>query len=227
MTDATGREVTVYVQSRKVVSSFYRPPPGAISESPDAAWAGAGRVPSASGAQEPSVGSEEYFLSDEQARCLAMVEEMAARRGFRVRTVDLGRSGPIERLFTDRLRGVETLPVLVGSVGPRLEGTEAFTEEAVAATMPADLPMTRAFSYLKLRGGEIGPVRSALLAFPEVREVHVLTGDWDLFLVLEFSGSGEGKRRILEFVTSKIRSIPDVVDTSTLVPEWSVSKFPF
>lgn len=48
-----------------------------------------------------------------------------------------------------------------------------------------------------------------------------------MFAVLEFPESPSPKRQVLDFITSRIRPIADVVDTSTLVPESSISKFPF
>jgi hypothetical protein len=31
---------------------------------------------------------------------------------------------------------------------------------------------------------------------------------------------------VLDFVTDTIRKIPEVIDTSTIVPEYSITKFP-
>jgi hypothetical protein len=44
--------------------------------------------------------------------------------------------------------------------------------------------------------------------------------------VLEFGVGGTSKRQVLDFVTQQIRAMPEVVDTSTLVPEVTVTKFP-
>ena len=57
--------------------------------------------------------------------------------------------------------------------------------------------------------------------------MHLLTGDWDVFVVLEFDPTRAKKRQVLDFVTERIRGIPEVLDTSTLVPEYTVTKFPF
>jgi DNA-binding Lrp family transcriptional regulator len=89
------------------------------------------------------------------------------------------------------------------------------------------MPTQRAFTYLKIRGGDLDRIREILLLLPEVREMHLLTGDWDVFVVLEFHPSRAKKRQVLDFVTERIRGIPEVLDTSTLVPEYSVTKFPF
>jgi hypothetical protein len=47
-----------------------------------------------------------------------------------------------------------------------------------------------------------------------------------MFIVLEFSASATDKRQVLDFVAEKIRTLSEIVDTSTLVPEYSVTKFP-
>ena len=132
----------------------------------------------------------------------------------------------MERLVTERLRGVQTFPVLVTPSGTRVEGTSGFSEERLAEIMPTELTKTRAFTYLKVRGGDLDRIRQTVLNFAEVKEVHLLTGDWDLFVILEFAASTTNKRQVLDFVTEHIRGISDVLDTSTLVPEYSVTKFP-
>jgi AsnC-like helix-turn-helix protein len=223
MAEEKEHEVTLYVQSKKVITSFYRPP---ASRAAGAEAAGFGATPISSATSEdesPGAGEEVFFLSDDQARCQAMVEEVGARRAYRVQVIDVAKVGRLERLVTEHLRGVQNFPVLVGHGGQRLEGPEAFTDERLCEMMPAEMKNLRAFTYLKVKGGNLDRIRDAVLAFPEVRELHMLTGDWDVFIVLEFSSTT--KRAVLDFVTAKIRGLADVLDTSTLVPEYSVSKF--
>lgn len=225
MTEPVARQLTLYVESRKVVSGFYRPPSSStqVGVSPEAAVTG---LAGSSHPDDPTPTGEAFFLSDDQARCVALTEELAARRGYQVEVTDLGRTGRIGRVL-DRVPAHERLPLLVGAGGSRLEGIEAFTEDRLCEMMPAELGASRAFTYLKVRGGDLERIRSALLALPEIRELHYLTGDWDVLAVLEFPGSERKKRQVLEFVTARIRAIHDVVDTSTLVPEVTVTKFPF
>ncbi len=222
------QQLTLYVQSKKAVTSFYRPPASrsfAAAGSPESVG-----VPSAGGGaggeESPGVAEEVFFLSDDQARCLALAEETAARRGFRLRVVDVGKAGMFTKLLAEHLRGVERFPVLIGPGGQRLEGVEAFSEERLCDLMPTEMFRLRAFTYVKVRGGDLDAIRDILLTYPEVRELHLLTGDWDVFAVLEFRDSNTRKRQVLEFVTEKIRGLPEVIDTSTLVPEYSVTKFP-
>ena len=228
MADPPSRELTLYVQSRKVVTSFFRPavPSGGGGGTEEALAADLAR-PSLVHEDSSRAGDESFFLSDDQARCVALTEELAFKRGYQVKVVDVAKVGRFERLVTERLRGVQTFPVLVGQGDQRLEGTTAFTEEHLCEMMPAEMPTQRAFTYLKIRGGDLDRIREVLLLLPEVREMHLLTGDWDVFVVLEFDASRAKKRQVLDFVTERIRGIPEVLDTSTLVPEYSVTKFPF
>jgi DNA-binding Lrp family transcriptional regulator len=216
------RELTLYVQSKKAVTSFYRATPAAAAET-----ALAGGVPATSSSSSDAIADQSVlFLSDDQARCQALVEEIAAQRGYHLRVVDIERVGRLERLVTEHLRGVQKFPVLISPLGKRLEGVEAFTEDELAAIMPADLKSVRAFSYLKVRGGDLDKIKRLLETLGEVKELHFLTGDWDILVVLDFPPTTANKRRVLDFVTDRIRGIPEVIDTSTIIPEYSLTKFP-
>ena len=216
------RELLLYVQSKKAVTTFYRAP-----LAPSLRWVTPPRAEAAPGStqQDAQVGEPVYFLSDDQSRCVAQVEEMAARRGYHVRVVDVEKVGRIERLIAEHLRGVQKFPVLIAPSGRRLEGLEQFTIQELAALMPTELKSQRAFSYLKVRGGDLDRIRRLLESLPEVKELHFLTGDWDMLVVLDFESGAGGKRRVLDFVTDRIRGIPEILDTSTVVPEFSITKF--
>jgi DNA-binding Lrp family transcriptional regulator len=167
-----------------------------------------------------------YFLSDDQSRCVALAEEIAAQRGYRLTVVDVAKTNRLERLVTEHLRNVQTFPVLISPLGARVEGVADFTQVSLSAVMPTELSSVRAFSYLKIRGGDMDRIRRLLEGFAEVKELHFLTGDWDILVVLQFPASSANKRRVLDFVTERIRGVPEVLDTSTVVPEYSVTKFP-
>jgi len=219
------RNLTLYVQSKKAVTTFYRSPSQAAAAGPGVTPAIVG-APTGPGDQAAVADQAVYFLSDDQARAVALVEEVAARRGYHVEVVDIEKVGRLERLVTEHLRGVQTFPVLMTAGGSRLEGVEAFTAERLAEIMPTELKSVRAFSYLKVRGGDLDRIRRLLETFTEVKELHFLTGDWDMLVVLEFPPGDSNKRRVLDFVTDRIRGIPEVLDTSTVVPEYTVTKFP-
>ena len=217
------RELVLYVQSKKAVTTFYRA---------SAPASGAGLATSVGGAPGPSeaagASADEsvFFLSDDQSRCAALAEEIAAQRGYQLKVVDVAKAGRLERLVAEHLRGVQNFPVLISPFGLRLEGVAAFTQVGLSALMPTELTSVRAFTYIKIRGGDLDRIRRVLEGFPEVKELHFLTGDWDLLVVLQFPASGSNKRRVLDFVTDRIRGVPEVLDTSTVVPEYSVTKFP-
>jgi DNA-binding Lrp family transcriptional regulator len=216
------RELTLYVQSKKAVTTFYRAPVNA----PPGPSSGVSGGPAQPAQEGGAVGEPVFFLSDDQSRCAALVEEIAAKRGYHVRVVDVEKVGRIERIITEHLRGVQKFPVLISPLGRRLEGVEQCTEDELAAIMPTDLKSVRAFSYLKVRGGDLDRIRRLLETLPEVKELHFLTGDWDILVVLDFQPSVANKRRVLDFVTDRIRGIPEILDTSTVVPEYSLTKFP-
>jgi DNA-binding Lrp family transcriptional regulator len=217
------RELTLYIQSKRAISTFYRPPaseggiPGARA-TPAAATTGEGTT--------DTLGEQGVlFLSDDQARAMALTEEVGRRRGYHIKVVDIEKVGRVERLIAEHLRGVQTFPVLTSARGNRLEGADMFTEERLSELMPTELRSQRAFSYIKVRGGDLDRIRNMLESFAEVKELHLLTGDWDVLAVLDFPSSSN-KRAVLDFVTERIRGIPEVLDTSTVVPEYSVTKFP-
>ena len=223
MVEDKSRQLTLFVQSKKAVTSFYRPSAARMAGPPEAADLTSSNIGGDEGA---GTVEEAYFLSDDQAHCLAMAEESAASRGYRIRVVDVGKAGMLTKIVAEHLRGVERFPVLIGPTGQRLEGVGSFTEERLCDIMPTEMFRLRAFTYVKVRGGDLDRIKDVVLTFPEVRELHLLTGDWDVFIVLEFKEAGTRKRQVLQFVTEKIRGLPEVVDTSTLVPEYSVTKFP-
>ncbi len=222
-------ELTLYVQSRKAVTSFYQraagPPTLGVGPMTSTSVVAA---PTSSNAVDASpVEGPVYFLSDDQSRVVALVEELGVERGYAVKVVDVEKAGRLERLVTEHLRGVTNFPVLVGPAGQRLAGAAQFTEDAVAAMMPTELKSVRALSYLKVKGGDLDRIRRLLEGLEEVKELHFLTGDWDILVVLDFPPTSANRRRgVLDFVTERIRGIPEILDTSTLVPEFSVTKFP-
>jgi DNA-binding Lrp family transcriptional regulator len=220
------RQLTLYVQSKKTVTTFYRPSANPTGFGPTTATQVSGGPTNLSEADAATDEGPVFFLSDDQSRALALTEEMALRRGYRVQVHDVEKQGRIERLVTEHLRGVQTFPVLVSPSGFRLVGCEQFTEENLAALMPTELKSVRALTYIKVKGGDLDRIRRMLEDLAEVKELHFLTGDWDILVVLQFPPTTTNKRQVLDFVTARIRGIPEVVDTSTLVPEYSVTKFP-
>lgn len=236
MTVASMPEAHLYVKSQKVVTSFYRAEATQRS-SPEAAGmatSGVAVTGSMYGASDLALSRDTsgsdvgYMLPDDQARAAALVDEVAARRGYVVKVTDVGKAGRLTQFVEAHLKGVEQYPALVvPSSSRRLAGLEAFTVEKLCCAMPAELQLVRAFSYLKIKTDQLGEVQKTLLNYEEVKEIHVLTGDWDILAVLEFpEATASSKRQVLDFIVDKVAKINGVENTSTLVPEYSTSKFP-
>ncbi|MGI0054861.1 MAG: Lrp/AsnC family transcriptional regulator [Thermoplasmata archaeon] len=228
MTDPSPHELTIYVESRKTIRNFYRQVGTVTPTSPAIGTAPVAQGETRSISSGTSVTDEPvYFLSDDQARCVALAEDLGKRRGYMIKVVDIAKSGRLERLVTERLKGIAKLPALVSDGEARIEGVEEFTEERICELMPCDLKNVRAFTYLKVKGGNFDALRESLVTFAQVKEMHFLTGDWDIFVVLEFPPGSGRKREVLDFVTERLRALPDIVDTSTVVPEYTITKYPY
>lgn len=224
------REVILYVKSTKQITSFYRGTATQLeTTSPKDVPQGAANSSGTNLSPDVAEAETAHTLSTEQARACAQLEELAPPRGYSVKIIDVSRASIVKKLLDTHLSGVEKYPVLVApAAGKRLEGADAFTTQNLLDLLPAELPRIRAFTQLKVDLHRVDDVRAALLAFNEVKEVHLITGDWDVYTVLEFpTGHTAGKRQVYDFITQKLSKIPGVQDVSTMVPEYTVTKFPF
>ena len=60
------------------------------------------------------------------------------------------------------------------------------------------------------------------MKLPQVRETHLLAGEWDIMATLAFEEEPvDPRERLLDLVTGKIRKMPLVRDTNTIVPAMS------
>jgi DNA-binding Lrp family transcriptional regulator len=86
--------------------------------------------------------------------------------------------------------------------------------------------MQRAFVFVKVQPGHEKQVMSELMKHDEVREVHVIGGDWDLLALLEVRREivAPSDETIYNFVVERIRKIDHIQNTQTIVPHLSVSK---
>jgi len=54
---------------------------------------------------------------------------------------------------------------------------------------------------------------------PEVRELHLITGKFDLLVALESEGIDlDPRRQVVEMVVDKVRKLGGIVDTRTIIP---------
>ncbi len=85
----------------------------------------------------------------------------------------------------------------------------------------------RAFISIATSLGKESAVADALWKLEEVKEVHIIPGRQDILAIVEVS------RHLLEpdsqsiywFILEKLKGIPSIVDTETLVPIVSLSKW--
>ena len=85
----------------------------------------------------------------------------------------------------------------------------------------------RAFIYLSTKLGKEKDVAEDLWKIPEVKEVHIIPGKYDILAVAEV------ERKFLEpdshgiywFLLERIQNITNIQDTSTVIPVLSMSRW--
>ncbi|MFQ6095752.1 MAG: Lrp/AsnC family transcriptional regulator [Candidatus Bathyarchaeia archaeon] len=87
----------------------------------------------------------------------------------------------------------------------------------------------KAFVFVDVAPGKDEKVLEKLLKYDEVVEAHLIPGQYDVLLVLEFELYGREifvspQEEISKFVIEKIRKLKDVQDTNTIYPTFSVTK---
>ena len=73
--------------------------------------------------------------------------------------------------------------------------------------------MTLAFVLLAVRVGSERAVIKKLLEYVEVEDAHILFGEYDIILKV----NSDDNNSLQSFILEKVRSIPDVEQTSTLI----------
>ena len=84
----------------------------------------------------------------------------------------------------------------------------------------------KAFILLKVDSGTEKQVAGELLKIDEIKEVHVIPGDWDLLAEVEVEKEivVPSDQKVYGVVMDKIRKVKHVQDTNTMVPQFSKSK---
>jgi DNA-binding Lrp family transcriptional regulator len=87
----------------------------------------------------------------------------------------------------------------------------------------------RAFVFIDVAPGKDRAVAEKLLKHNEVLEVHMITGEYDILVVLEFEIYAKQifnsfQETASKFVLDKIRKLGWVQDTNTIIPSLSLSK---
>jgi DNA-binding Lrp family transcriptional regulator len=84
----------------------------------------------------------------------------------------------------------------------------------------------KAFVLLKVAPGHESEVMDSLIKLPDVQEVHVVPGEWDMLAVI--SSQKEivvpSDEKVYRLVMDKIEKIKHIQDTNTMVSQFSKSK---
>ncbi len=84
----------------------------------------------------------------------------------------------------------------------------------------------KAFVLIKTDPGREREVADKLFKLADVREVHIITGEWDLLAVIETEREIvlPTDEKVLELVMDKITTLPYLRDTNTIIPSFSKYK---
>jgi DNA-binding Lrp family transcriptional regulator len=84
----------------------------------------------------------------------------------------------------------------------------------------------KAFVLVKVAPGHEEDVVDALMKIPDVREAHIVPGDWDILAVV--SSQKEivvpSDEKVYKLVLNKISKIKHIQDTNTMVSQFSKTK---
>lgn len=77
----------------------------------------------------------------------------------------------------------------------------------------------RSFLLVKTKPGVEKDVLGRFKALPEVREIHLITGKFDLFIIIESEETEiDPRRKVVEICCDKVRKAGGVIDTRTIIP---------
>jgi len=77
----------------------------------------------------------------------------------------------------------------------------------------------RSFLLIKTKPGKEKEVLERFKALSEVREVHLITGKFDLLVALESDESEfDPRQKVAEVVVDKVRKAGGIIDTRTIIP---------
>jgi len=84
----------------------------------------------------------------------------------------------------------------------------------------------KAFVLVKVAPGHEREVMNSLMKLDEVREVHIVPGDWDIITVIEAEKGivVSSDERVYDVVLDKIEKTRHVQDTNTMVSHFSKFK---
>lgn len=83
----------------------------------------------------------------------------------------------------------------------------------------------RSFLLIKTKPGTEQDVLNRFKALPEVREIHMITGKFDLLVTIESAETDlDPRQKVAELVVEKVRKAGGIIDTRTIIPISSQSR---
>ena len=80
-------------------------------------------------------------------------------------------------------------------------------------------PELRSFLLIKAKPGKEQEIQNRLKTLPEVSEIHLITGKFDILATMQSQETDlDPRRKIVELVLEAVRKGGDVVDTRTIIP---------
>jgi len=67
---------------------------------------------------------DEYVLPPDQTDAIDLVKNVAARYGYEVEIVDLGKENILMREIKEKIKGIDTIPTVETSLGGKLKGSQ-------------------------------------------------------------------------------------------------------
>jgi DNA-binding Lrp family transcriptional regulator len=89
------------------------------------------------------------------------------------------------------------------------------------------LGIIKAFALIRARTGKEEELMKRLMKLPQVKESHLLAGKYDVMATMVFANQPvDPREQMLPILIGKIRKMPLVRDTSTIVPAMSLMREP-
>ena len=84
----------------------------------------------------------------------------------------------------------------------------------------------KAFVLVKVEPGHERDVMDSLMKLDEVKEVHIIPGEWDIIAVVEAEKGivVSSDERVYDIILDKVEKTKHVQDTNTMVSHFSKSK---
>lgn len=82
----------------------------------------------------------------------------------------------------------------------------------------------KSFLLVKTQPGQEKEILGRFEMMPEVREIHLITGKFDLLVALESSETDlDPRQEVVQLVVDKVRTLGGIMDTRTIIPIDSLS----